>query len=1407
MNRRRWSAFVLGASWIVAAAGAPAGAAPLDPKKVPAPLQPWIPWVLRGHEKAACPVADLEGEGEPTCAWSGRLTLVLDRKGGRFSQEWEVLATTRVPLPGDEQRWPLDVKANGKPVATSAHDETPSVELAPGRYTLAGVFQWKDLPEALAVPAETGLLALTVDGRRLEFPSRDDEGSVFLQKVAAPTESDSLQISVHRRIDDDIPLRLTTRVTLEVAGKARELVLGKSLPPGFVAHDIESSLPARLEPDGRLRVQARPGSWTITLVGRHAAPVTRLTRPAPEGLWKEGEEIWVFQSSPHLRAATVEGVPSVDPQQTTLPNEWRSLPAYVMAPGATLTLAEQRRGDANPAPDQLRLTRELWLDFDGGGLTSHDRITGTFSRSWRLAMGPSEKLGRVSVGGADQFITRYGKDGREGVEIRQGRADVSAESRLDRVRSFPAAGWDHDFQGMNASLNLPPGWHLLHASGADAVSPTWLRTWTLLELFLVLICAVATGKLFGPRAGALMLVALGLSVTEPEAPQWLWLAVLVGEALARALGETRAGRVIRLYRAGAWLALVLAAVPFGIGQLRAGLFPAQENGGGTWGKGTDRAVRYAALTERAPTEEIRAPAAAPAPRPKAMAEGAADKQGILKILGSADKDTDARLGELLGDSARESIGIGGLGTSGSGIRSRSLDGLRARKVVPATQNLASYDPSVIVQTGPGLPRWHWRQVDFTWNGPVEKDQRLTLWLIPPGLGALLAFVRVGTIAALLLMFLLRARSLLTGLFSPRRPAAAAGAAALLLGLSLAGPARAAEFPPDQLLGELRKALLEKPDCAPACASLGRMIVEATPDRLRLRFEASAAAATAIPLPGQTKHWIPTEVTLDGRPSSALSRDQAETLWLRLPPGSHQVVLEGPLPARDVVQISLPLKPHAVTPAIRGWKLDGVGDDGEIADTLQLTREERGARAGADGAGLGASSLPPFVIVQRKLELGLKWQVETTVSRATAAGTAVLLEVPLLPGESPLTEGLRVADGKVQVTMAADEDETTWRSTLEQRPAIALVAGPGAAFTEVWSLDASPIWHVELAGIPPVLQEAAAARTPRWQPWPGETVTLTVTRPGGAEGQTLTIESATMNVRPGARSTQVNLTVHINASRGGQHAITLPAGAVLESLAVDNLGQPLRAEGGRVTVPIKPKRQQVDVVYRHPAGLGVLFGAPVPDLGAPAVNVSVTIALPDDRWTLLVGGPRLGPSVLFWSTFIMLVLVAVALGRTSLTPLRTQHWVLLGLGLSQAPVAVVAIVAGYFLVLGLRARRPDLHRWLFDLRQILLVIWTLVTAGILFVAVREGLLSTPDMDIAGNGSHAHQLQWFADRTGSTPPSPWVLSAPLLVYRVVMLAWALWLALAVIRWSKWAWRSFSHDGVWRRLRAPRVQAPPA
>jgi len=41
-------------------------------------------------------------------------------------------------------------------------------------------------------------------------------------------------------------------------------------------------------------------------------------------------------------------------------------------------------------------------------------------------------------------------------------------------------------------------------------------------------------------------------------------------------------------------------------------------------------------------------------------------------------------------------------------------------------------------------------------------------------------------------------------------------------------------------------------------------------------------------------------------------------------------------------------------------------------------------------------------------------------------------------------------------------------------------------------------------------------------------------------------------------------------------------------------------------------------------------------------------------------------------------------------------------------------------------------------------------------------------------------------------------PLMVYRLAMLAWALWIAWAILWWFRWGWACFSEGGRWRPVR---------
>ncbi|MCX5882039.1 MAG: hypothetical protein NTU74_09650, partial [Deltaproteobacteria bacterium] len=202
---------------------------------------------------------------------------------------------------------------------------------------------------------------------------------------------------------------------MDVAGQAREIRLDDAFLEG-IPQKLSSALPARIGQNGELMIQARPGHWILEIETRFEHPMDRIE----PGACAYGPEIWSFESQNHLRMVAVSGPAAIDPGQADVPPAWKGFPAYQITPENGIRFEQLRRGDSDPAPDQLHIFRTWWLDFDGNGFTLQDRITGTLSRQWFLAMNSPGVLGKVAVDGADQLITAHGVESKAGVELRQG---------------------------------------------------------------------------------------------------------------------------------------------------------------------------------------------------------------------------------------------------------------------------------------------------------------------------------------------------------------------------------------------------------------------------------------------------------------------------------------------------------------------------------------------------------------------------------------------------------------------------------------------------------------------------------------------------------------------------------------------------------------------------------------------------------------------------------------------------------------------------------------------------------------------------------------------------------------------------------------------------------------------------
>lgn len=1370
-----------------------AGSSPMDPDQVPAPLKPWIPWVLHGEESSFCAPAH-DNASRRLCLWPRRLGLDLDAGGGRFELSAELDAPGWLALPGEAGRWPLDVSDGGKAAPVLVHEDRPALFLPVGEHHVQGRFDWDALPESLRVPPDSGLLQLRVNGKAIAHPERDAAHQLWLGRraVASDTQAESLNLRVFRLIDDDIPLTVTTRIEIEAGGEVREEVLGPAMLPGLVPLFLEGELPARIEEDGRLRVQLRPGRWTVQLTARSTAPVTQLAVAPAHEQWA-AQEVWSLQAHHELRVVEPVGAAPVDPRQVGVPEDWQGLPAFLLDPGATLKLEERSRGSADIAPDDLRLRRQLWLDFDGGGYTVQDRLNGRLQRTWRLEAAAPLALGQVLVDGQPQLITQHG-EGR-GVEVRHGQLDLVADSRVEpRPRELAVGGWNTDLQGVDTTLHLPPAWRLLAAPGADNVPDTWLSRWSLLDLFLVLVASVAALRLFGRGTAALTLITLGLTWHEPAAPQWTWLNLIAALALLRALPHSfdgsRLRQLLSMYR---WVALALlafVALPFFVQQARISLYPQLEN-------------PYVAFEPQTTDVGTAAPVALEAIRQAAdeVAEAGAPLMAPEEDMDRSDQSKPEHAPRP---------------------RPRT-HAYVAKAAAPnvSQSSIQRLDPNVLTQTGPGLPNWTWRQSSLSWSGPVTPDQRFSLWLMPPWLTRLLGWTSIALILALAARW--------SGVTLPRP-----GAGLRATGLALTTTLVAAITPPDaqareaapadadlealpgpQLLEALRDRLLDAPGCMPACAGWSRLLVSAQADQLVLRLTAEAAVAAALPLPvpplgeAQSRIWQPEQVLLDEQPA-ALVRLADGQLWLRLPAGRHAIAISGSLLGFTQLQLPLPLAPRRVDLDLLGWSASGVDSRGEAGQAIDLARERSPETAAAAEAGAGPA-LPPLLIVTRTLRLGLDWRVEASIERRGDTQGAFVAAVPALSGETVTGDSVRRVDSTIQASFAPGQTHVEWTSRLDTAETLELASPTNAQIFEIWRFDVSPLWHIDFEGIPAITNQEAEWQLSSFRPWPGESLKARISRPAALAGQVLTLDRLQLTAQPGKRATDYQLELALRASQGGQHPLPLPPGTALQSLSIDGVTQPPRRENDRLIIPLHPGAQTVQLGLRADAGLDSYFQTPGLALGLPGVNAQLSIMLPPDRWVLLTGGPQLGPAVLFWGVLAVLLIVAFGLGRSRLTPLRSMQWMLLMIGLSQLPVWSAALVAGWLFALALRGRVPeDWSARRFNLVQVLLGLWTLAALSTLFGAVAQGLLGMPDMQVAGNNSSAYELRWFQDRFADALPSSWVLSVSIWFYRGLMLLWALWLANSLLNWLRWGWAQGSTGGLWRRrpqLLAAAASTPPA
>ncbi|CAM2065037.1 hypothetical protein SCOR_06650 [Sulfidibacter corallicola] len=1313
------------------------------PSGAPPELEAWRDWVLYDQEKVQCPSL-YQMPNPKLCAWPSRLELDIAADGGKFRQTWRVFAPTRVPLPGSASSWPARVRRDGsveEPVVPMpGAQETPSVHLDPGTYTLTGTWTWSQPPALLPIPRETGLLTLQYLGRQVAQPRREASGALLLRARAEPAvDEDRLQVRVFRRLREAIPFSITTRIELDVSGKSREVTLGDPLPTGFRLTSVSSNLPLRRDENGAWRLQVRSGSWVIDLESVSSDIPDEIAYPSAEPRRHENE-LWVYEADNRLRAVTPRGPSSVDPSQTRLPPEWHHLPAYFLELEQSLKLQEKQRGFQRLPSNKLNLQRTLWLDQGGGGATFRDVLSGEVHRDWRLDMRTPFQPGRMHIRGeGDQLITLDPASSQPGIAIRQSDLNLEVDGRIeDLPRSLPATGWQTDLDGLTMTVRLPVGWSLFTAWGPSSVHGDWLRSWRLWDLFWVLMLAGALWKLYGVGPAALGLTTFVLLHNQLNAPHWSWLSLFAAIALERVLPEGKLQALTRVWKWLTALILIITTVGFLIQQILGVFYPQ---------------LSFPNFAQQT------------------IQDGLAYPQSEMSIDEAYEQEVPAK--KMLQRKQQELDLLRREGNiQQSVLNQEAIKKYRVKK------------PTAQIQTGPGIPDWQGKQASLYWQGPVDHTETLTILAVPPWLNRLTTLARIAALLGLLRL-LWRSRS--TGGAQPPPRRVVAATASLLLAC-LPGLAQEKTAPTQDLLNAYRERLVRPAPCFPNCAAISEAVLNLRGDRLEIRLEVSTETRVAVPLPGR-----PQAVRVDRAPAEALRLDTNGTLQVALPRGTHRVTTEQRINRNGPFSLSFPLRPYRVAVQAPSWQVVGLNPDGTMGAQLEFrpeaaTTPSPGNRDKPEEGEI--IKVSPLFQLTRTLDFDLVWQVTTIATLQNREG--VIRQVPLLPGEQVLSPGFQVEKGMLRLELSPDRPQVSWTSLLEPVAQVTLTAPDKVAWVENWTLSASRVWDIEWSGTPLIdYLKSDGTWQPSWRPRPGETLTVSLSRPDALTGQTLTLDQVSWDADIGQRRQNHRLTLNVRASLGGEFSLPIQEGMDIEDLKVHGVSRPVIIEDQRLQIAYHPGPQAVEVTWKQQSDSMTHFRWPDLDLGHAAVNLRLNASVPHNRWILWASGPVQGPAVLFWPLLVAIFLIAYGLKKLPGLPMSFGSWVFLGLGMVQLNIPSALIAVAWFVALERfgRLTANSSARGILRLGQIGLAILTSWFFIVLIVVLHNGLLGEPNMYITGNGSNETYLAWYQERTTGPLPGVGVWTLPVWSFRVLMLFWALWLVNSILKWLRWGWSNFT------------------
>lgn len=1319
--------------------------------------------------------------GEPTicggdiaCQWPGPLALNTGANGS-FSQHWTVLENGWVALPGGDGVWPQQVRNNNEVVPVVERNGVPMVFLNKGEHYITGTFFNSDV-QSIAIPEQTAVWTWRHNNTIVWAP----KNGTILTRTATMVEANSgntLQTRVFKNwLDGPVP-RVTVAIEMNVSGQPREEMLPAIVDPQrFVLMGVDSAWPIETLDDGGVRVQVGPGKNVAQLSFRCIAQCA-------EGFTAgQTTEYWALTPLPDYRQSVWSSGKNIDPQRLSPPVMWEGSWIEVAAE-ETVFIKQVARGRSQNS-QSLNLERHVWWNLNTQGATVFDTISGEYPKQNSLHAVQPFVVHSAKNMQTQQPIPVGGTEGGE-LQWHTPQLYVQTSGELKDISAhLPVGGWNQRFDTVKWILHLPPGTEVFTTTNVDKSENTWTSRWRVEDVFLILVLMGLAwgvgGKTLSAAVGVLSVVAFHV---DGFPGWWLGLVLLSGLGVHK-ISAAGVQPWLKWVSVALTVCFVLASAWFVFDRLNYALYPQTY---GQYNHFIEGATSPVDMTFHQLTDMFAVAAIV-----LGIVPLAALIAGIV-ILTKLSATTPRRGWKILGGltligfamvvflGAYLSLGLGSStlfedeeGNSMEAGAYMNVDSVNsiASPIAPAPMmdktKTADDSNTSPIAVGPSQPRWPvvWETVVLNWKSSVAPTHTFGVYLIPAWLSRMLA-----ALSAVLCVFVVVVGLRKIWNWPVHKISWKKAAVAMVLCCAI-GPVGAE----DKVAAEPASAKVDiepwwytklKSQTQPTqtlcsdCTTISKAHISRS-NTLNIRMEVHASSQSMVALPRSLgNEAVLQQVHVNGTQFAAVVEHDG-VAYVLTPQGVHTIDLTFAVRAGNGA-LNWPQKPQNIEVEGDGW--NGVSNATLVADTLSWSSGETTEFKG--------NQLSPFVRVKRVLKMNAQWEVHTTVERIAPDAGSFEVRIPLLPNEQPQTS-LQVDGGVIVATFGHENTEVSWNSTLPISSNITWTPISSQWGEEQWSVEADERWALDMKGLP-----SSASNSWTFYPVGAEQMHLSVQQPKGRTGAIARIKQLNMEWNVAQRGRQATLQFTSEANNGGEVLLRIPNHWRLS----DNTeGMTVRSDN-QLSFTVQPGEQQWRVSFVADEGAALRTISPKFAFSVPVHNSTIQPKFGDERrpnrWIIALGGEGVRPVSMDIVYIVLAALIGALVGLLPHSPLRPYQWSLLAVGLVHGHLFGLLIVTGLvFLAPHLWARTTT---------------WKVITAVVgatvvvwLFFAVLGSLGTPPEMKLKSIG---FGLMWYNDFTAAGTPlaEAVVYSAPLWLYRGLMLVWALWVVVFVLQTLKRVWEA--------------------